>query len=417
MKLCPYPFSRLESSNFKGRRAFFNGTFIPCCTTWLTDEYFNLPKEDKLENIWNGQAAIEFRKKMYEGDFSFCNRHACKMPLFTVEEMADKNLLFAETPISEKNLTAITRKDPIMPEGPSSLTLISDLICNLKCPICRPSIIPNSAPSKEALEEYTFVHSKRESLEVVKMSNGGEVFYSTLQKKLLKSFNNQTFPKLRRIHIVSNGTLFNQKTYDDLLPGASFIKDVNISIDAGSKEVYEKVRGPYWEKVLSNVTWLGEMRKSNKLDFFSFHIIIVKDNYRDILNILELGRKCHVDRVLVQPYQLGPDQGYENYLEQAVHLACHPEHKEFLEILHTYKNDPLFYTTFNITGYENKISNDVDIKKAFALYLKAGELLNQDKAQEALRFIQESINLHPENYAYEKLSEIRKILNRVNEKT
>lgn len=408
MKLCPYPFSRLQTSNYEGRFDSLKGTFLPCVPSWFKKEYFNILKEGNLENIWNGKAAVELRKRMYDGDFSFCNREACQIPLYTVEELADRRMVFAETPIPAENIEAIKRKDPVMPSGPSSLYLTSDFTCNLKCPICRSRIISNAAPTRSALEEYDFVHSVRESLEVIKLSNGGEVFYSTLQRKLLKSLNKEDFPRLRRVHIVSNGTLFNQKTYDDLLPGSAFIKDVNISIDAGSKEVYEKVRGPYWEQVVKNVMWLGEMRKAGKLDYYSFHIIIVKDNYKDIPNMIDLGKKCNVDRILIQPFLNGDDLGYEVYEDHAIHLSTHPEYNDFIKILEKYKDEPLLYTYLNLPGYEKKIGKDVDIQKAWILYLNADEALKNNNIQKALEFISRAIEIHPTDYNYHKLAEIYK---------
>jgi sulfatase maturation enzyme AslB (radical SAM superfamily) len=415
MKLCPYPFSRLQTSNYADRFDKLRGTFLPCVPSWFKDNYFDIPSEETLDDIWNGKQAVELRKKMYEGDFSFCNREACQIPLYTVDELADRRIVFAETPIPDENIEAIKRKDPIMPNGPSSLYLTSDFTCNLKCPICRSEVIPNSAPTQSAIEEYDYVHRSKDALEVIKMSNGGEVFYSTLQRKLLKSLNNVDFPKLRRVHIVSNGTLFSKKAYKDLAPGTHFIKDVNISLDAGTKEVYEKVRGPYWEQVVENVHWLGEMRKEGKLDYYSFHIIITKDNYKDIPQMIQLAKDCNVDRVLIQPFLKGPDQGYKNYEEQAIHLTSHPEYREFISLLSLYKDEPVLYTYINLPGFDSKITKDVEIQKAFVCYLRADEYYKLNEFETALSFIHDSINLSPREYAYYKLWEILKALGRIDE--
>jgi MoaA/NifB/PqqE/SkfB family radical SAM enzyme len=89
--------------------------------------------------------------------------------------------------------------------------------------------------------------------------------------------------------------LFNQKTYDDLAPGTSYIKDVSISIDAGSKDVYEKIRGNYWEQVLANLKWMSTMRQRGKFDFLSLNFILQKANFRDIPNLVKLGQELNVD--------------------------------------------------------------------------------------------------------------------------
>jgi hypothetical protein len=412
VKLCPYPFSRMQTSNYEDRFDALRGTFLPCVPSWFKEEYFKIPAEENLDDIWNGAQAQELRRRMYEGDFTFCDRAACQIPLFDVEELADKRIVFAETPVSAENIEAIKRKDPVMPKGPSSLYLTSDYTCNLKCPICRNEIIPNATPTASALEEYDFVHRSRGSLEVIKMSNGGEVFYSHLQRKLLKSLNNTDFPQLRRVHIVSNGTLFSQRTYKDLAPGTHFIKDVNISIDAGTKETYEKVRGPYWEQVSQNVRWLGEMRRSGQLDYYSFHVIITKENFRDIPDMVALGRECGVDRILIQPFLKGPRQGYADYDAQAIHLTTHPNYQEFIDLLSQFKDEPILYTYIDLPGYDKKITQDVDTQKAWVFYLKADEAYKAGQFDSALKFIHESIHLSAREYSFYKLWEVLKGLDR-----
>lgn len=415
MKLCPYPFSRMQTSNYEDRFDRLRGTFLPCVPSWFNQNYFEVPAAENLNEIWNGAQAQELRKRMYDGDFSFCDRNACQIPLYTVEELSDRRIVFAETPVPEENIEAIKRKDPIMPAGPSSLYLTSDYTCNLKCPICRDTLIANGTPTKSAIEEYDFVHRSRESLEVIKLSNGGEVFYSQLQRKLLKSLNSTDFPKLRRVHVVSNGTLFSKKAYKDLAPGTHFIKDVNISLDAGTKETYHKVRGPYWEQVLENVRWLGEMRRAGCLDYYSFHIIITKDNYKDIPQMIELGRECSTDRVLIQPFLKGDRQGYTDYEEQAIHLTTHPEYQQFIDLLNQFKNEPILYTYIDLPGYDKKISKDVDNQKAWVFYLKADEAYKNKDFENGLKFIHDSLHLNPKEYTYYKLWEILKSLGRAAE--
>ena len=411
MKLCPYPFSRLQTSNYEDRFEEIRGTFLPCVPSWFKENYFKIPHNYTLDDIWNGEQARELRKKMYEGDFSFCNREACQIPLFSIEEMSDPNMLFLETPISPENLKAIIEKNPIMPVGPSSIYLTSDFTCNLKCPICRSELITNGPPTASALEEFNYVQKHRSSLEVIKFANGGEVFYSKLQRALLKSINKNDFPKIRRIHIVSNGTLFNSKAYEELAPGSSFIKDVNISIDAGSKAIYEKVRGPYWEQVCENIEWLGRLRYEGKLDYYSFHVIITKDNFRDIPNMVELGKLCRVDRILVQPYLNGPGHGYKDYFEQAIHLPSHPEYSDFVNLMLRFKDEPIFYTYLDLPGFNKKIEIDVNIQKAWAYYLRADEFMKMGQFLAALDFINHSIELTPKKYSYLKKCEILKELN------
>ncbi len=384
MKLCPYPFSRMQTKNDK------EGGFFPCCPSWFNQSYWDYGAEKNLDNLWNGAQAQELRKRIYEGDYSFCNRNECKIPLLTVEELSNPDINFIETPISKENLEAIKQKNPIMPEQPSSLHLAADLRCNLKCPTCRPEIISNVVESVEADQEYELVHKLKDNVEIIKMSSSGEVFYSQAQRKLLKSFNKEDFPKLRRVHIVSNGTLFNQKAYNDLLPGSSYIKDVSISIDAGSKETYEKLRGPYWEQVVSNIEWLGKMRKAGKFELFTLNCTLIRDNYRDIPQLVELGRKNHVDRILIQKYNFAENQGYRTIKDQeaqAIHLPTHPEHIHMIRTLEMFKNDPLVHTLLDLEGFESKIENKIKRRKAVIEMGNLASMIDDNQFVEALILI------------------------------
>lgn len=366
MKLCPYPFSRMQTKNDQVHTEN-KGGFFPCCPSWFNQSYWDFGLEKNLDDIWNGKQAQELRKRMYEGDYSFCNRGECKIPLMSIDEMANPDINFIETPISKENLEAIKQKNPIMPKQPASLHLVADTRCNLKCPTCRPEIISNTVESVEADEEYDLVQRLKDDVEIIKMSSSEEVFYSQVQRKLLKSFNKDDFPKLRRVHIVSNGTLFNQKAYNDLSPGTSYIKDISISLDAGSKEVYEKLRGPYWEQVVSNLEWLGQMRKAGKFELLTLNCTLIKDNYRDIPNLVELGRKNNVDRILIQKYNFALNQGFKTHKEQvdqAIHLPTHPEHIHMVRTLEMFKDDTLVHTLLDIEGFDQKIEEHIRLRKA-----------------------------------------------------
>lgn len=400
MKLCPYPFSRLQANNTEGKGERLKESFYPCCPSWFTQEYEAIPGEDHISEIWNGKAAVELRKRMYAGDFSLCDRKLCQMPLLTPDEMQDPAINFLETPISQENLEAIRRQDPIMPAAPSSLHLSADQTCNLSCSICRPKVILNAKPTSSAQDEYEYVQKTREHLEVVKMASGGEVFYSTLQRQLLKNFNSNDFPKLRRVHIVSNGTLFNQKTYNDLQPGTSFIKDVSISLDAGSKEVYEKVRGPYWDQIYSNLIWISSMRRAGKFDFFSINFVLQKANFRDIPNLVRLGKELGVDRILIQRYLAIPGLDEKVYAENSVHLESHPDHSEMMKILESYKNEPKLYTLLEIPGFADRIETDVDVRKALKLHHEAISHMETRRMEDALASIDESLILHPTFHSF-----------------
>ena len=141
-----------------------------------------------------------------------------------------------EAPITPQNLKAMTNGITELPEGPSSLVLSADQRCNLKCPSCRNHLISSLSEDETEMvnKEVQYVWDSRRFVQIIKMSGNGEVFFSPDQRDLLKKFSHDSFPRLDYISIISNGLLLNQKTLDELRPGSDFIKQIAISLDAGT---------------------------------------------------------------------------------------------------------------------------------------------------------------------------------------
>ncbi len=132
------------------------------------------------------------------------------------------------------------------------------------------------------------------------------------------------FPKLRYINVTGEGTGFLNKDFFKML-GYLNQKNVNtmfvesfdlfkedyiekvidldverieVSIDAASKETYEKIRvGAKWERVIKNLRALKEIKKKRKtpLPYIFFRLIAMKDNITEIPKLLELIHELDVN--------------------------------------------------------------------------------------------------------------------------
>jgi len=345
-KICPFPFSRMELG-------LTHKQFVPCCYAWFTDEYHEEFKASQTydakdyHSIWNSKQAVALRESILDGSYKYCIVDRCNKPQITISEAQETDMKYFETPISENNLFSMEKSEGLMKDGPSSISISGDIKCNLKCPTCRNGLVTISNSEDQATidSEIEYIKNNKETIQVIKMANGGEAFFSKDQRELLRSFNNFDFPNLSHIFLITNGLLMNQKNFDLLYPGSTFIKKIAISMDAGNEETYKETRGGDWNTLIKNLEWIGQKRKKEEILTLNYNFVVRKANYESIDEFIEIGRKNNVDYFELIKYDDWEDlynsrlDLSKRYAEEAVHRKDHPEHQKLVGILSKYKND------------------------------------------------------------------------------
>lgn len=316
IKICPYPFARMEVRASK---------FVPCCSGWLTDEFHAL---EAGEDVWNGPAAQELRRRIYAGDYSLCRRESCGVALTTLTENS-----FYEAQIHADNHQAIGDSKTKLPGPPTALSVVADPRCNLACPSCRSEHITQLTVIQKqdmaATEEAIAKHAS--CLEWITFGDG-EVLFSPWGRKIIKDISPEKFPRLRGLELKTNGLLFDQENYQMLKPGADFIKRVMVSVDAGDEATYKKVRGGDWQRLRENLQWMSELRRQEKIEKFQINMTVRLDNFRSILPLVKIGKALKVDAVKFMSFERWDRMGIRDYAEQAVHLPEHPAHFELFGV-------------------------------------------------------------------------------------
>jgi len=313
-KICPYPFSRIE---------FNPDYYIPCCFDWLTDEYRQL--DHSGEDKWNSPAALELRSRILKDDYSLCKREYCKTQLMPLDQGQVEN---SDYILDDERLNHLSFEKTFN-LGPSSISITADRRCNLACESCRPSKVSKLSPSdQENLENTRYQidkHSK--SITVIKMVGDGEVFYSPFLSKFLKQLNPTDFPKLQKIFLLTNGTLFTPNAYQRLLPGISYVSVVSVSIDAGTREVYQDVRGGDWDQLISNLNFISRLRKDGTIKRFTITFVTRKKNYKSMYDFVLLGEKLGVDEITFSAFHPWANMSSKvNYDDESIHREDHPYH-------------------------------------------------------------------------------------------
>jgi organic radical activating enzyme len=170
-----------------------------------------------------------------------------------------------------------------------SLTINIDESCNLQCPSCRKELIMNtSGPEydkklKDVNVILNWLEKYQKPIHII-MSGNGDPLASHIMRPIVKNFHpksNQTFT------IFTNGLLIKKQIHDGM-PIFDSVTDFRISVDAGSKDVYEDVRRPAkWEVLLENFDYLAELQKNRKV---TLNFNLQNKNYKDIPNFVDI---CH----------------------------------------------------------------------------------------------------------------------------
>ena len=97
--------------------------------------------------------------------------------------------------------------------------------------------------------------------------------------------------------ILSNGNIFTEDKWK-MIDGK--FKDIILmfSVDAATKETYEKVRrGGRWENVMRGLSLASKLKKEGKISKFIIRFVVSNRNYIEMPDFVRLGSKLGCDIV------------------------------------------------------------------------------------------------------------------------
>ena len=233
---------------------FNSNCFICGCDGWLPIPVGKVQDFDNLEEIWNSPIAQILQKDIDSKKFTWCAVDHCGI----------------------KNHDIDLRKFQI--------SINIDESCNLRCPSCRrDKIMHINGPMVEqkttdVQKILSWLEKFDQPVEIV-MSGNGDPLASVIMRPLIKNYRPKS---TQTVVLKTNGLLIKKQLRDTAI--LSMISKFSISIDAGSLEVYEKVRlGGQWDILIENFEFL----KSNDLsDRVILNFAVQKNNYKDLKNFV-----------------------------------------------------------------------------------------------------------------------------------
>jgi MoaA/NifB/PqqE/SkfB family radical SAM enzyme len=296
--VCLQPFRHIE---------LFKQNASLCCPSWLKKPlYYEKDEKGKYNyDVWNSPGAQEIRKSILDGSYKYCDKKLCPH-LNTLIKTGKNTGMFARTdipeieeikwkgeqqfhfPFCENNGIEIDNKIKVS-KTPGAINFTFDDSCNFRCPSCRLGpIMANQKEAKEIDKIVNFINDNySKDCRRIVITGSGDPFASKSFRKFLFEFDPEKWPSLKSVYLVSNGKLFNKQNWDKMKKIQPFISEVEISIDAGTKDTYEnKTRlGGHWETLLKNLKFISTIKT---IELLRISFVVQNDNYKEMATAVEL---------------------------------------------------------------------------------------------------------------------------------
>jgi hypothetical protein len=285
-----------------------SGTCYVChCEAWLPIPVGNILDFNQLEDVWSSTVARELQADVDNQNFTYCAVKHCGITDFDINF-------------------------PIFNIG-----INIDESCNLSCPSCRRQMVNHTdGPVFEERRSYInhivkLINNFNQPMKLT-MSGNGDPLASVIMRPLVLNWHpkdNQT------IKLFTNGLLMKK-----LLPDSTVfknIKEFQISVDAGSKEVYEIVRKPGKFSILrENLDWLAENIAPGVQVFIQF--CLQATNVNDLVNFANM---CQHYGFMGNVTKLDNWNTFNNFSEHdVIDNISHPLHNVAIKQLQLVKNHP-----------------------------------------------------------------------------
>jgi len=275
--VCTKPFNYIDAQD---------NTLWVCCPSWCPSNLIGEAKSHyDIHEHWQGNIASDIRKSVFDGSYSHCNKKVCPDLSQLINTGVVPNSFVSKTDFERQyNISSIEDLENF--EGlPEEILFGFDRSCNLKCPSCRADIVANDDPESDAYKnKLHLLHSIEKhfskSLRRMMITGSGDPFYSKIYRDYLINFDASKYPNLQDIQIITNGILLTEKMWDSL-QAKPFIKTIEISVDAGTKDTYENVTrlNGDWDKLIENMKFLS---KQSSISNMIFSMVVSQHNYTEM---------------------------------------------------------------------------------------------------------------------------------------
>ena len=270
--------------------------FICGCEAWLPTPVGNV-NDDSIDVILKNDLSKQIRASIVDHTYTFCNEKTCKViknnELRTGSQLGTE---YSDIKNWDLNTSANNLK---------RIFFAGDRTCNLSCPSCRTHVIKyhegvgrDQKHRRDQLVDRfvkNLFSAPNSRLEEIVLSTSGELFASEVLLGVLEQANLENFPNCK-LHIQTNGLLMRNR-WHRLGQWQNRVSTVNLTADACTKEIYEKLRrGGRYELLLENLEWFKEKKTNDNINFI-MKMVVQKDNIDQLEDFYEFGKRHGADEV------------------------------------------------------------------------------------------------------------------------
>lgn len=257
------------------------GEIFCCCTTFISNSLGSV--EDKsVSEIWNSNIHKIMCLSTENRTYTFCKKDIC--PFFAGKK-------------SDAELIDLHKPYQYMGKEPEVVALGFDATCNLNCITCRKSIYVAKDEELNRVMHYADIAIKQllSGCRFLIMAGDGEVL---LGQGYQKVYTNELADRISGIRLLTNGTLFNAKKWEEFSKNKTGKIMLTASIDAATKDTYEKIRrGGNFEHIMQNMAFAGNLRREGKLSYFRMNFVVQKENYKEMPLFVKWGKEIGCDEI------------------------------------------------------------------------------------------------------------------------
>ena len=289
--ICQLPFTRVQIEA--------GGNVYTCCPDYLkqgNNSYcIGNIFANSFEEIWNSDKAKKLRYSVSQGNFEYCT---VKCP------MRMNPILYPDIMLPRENTSYRYDRwqDCSQEKSPTNIMTCIDSSCNLYCLTCRNHIHTKSDSENEQINHIleNFVRPALRDSKQLTLDGSGDFLVSKPYLQFLQNISKSEYPSLQ-LSFFTNGQLFTPGNWEKFSNLRGMEISIGVSIDAASKDVYEKIRrGGKWETLCKNMEYISSLKISGLINKIIMRFVVQKGNFHQLEDFVSLGKKWYADTICFQ---------------------------------------------------------------------------------------------------------------------
>jgi len=247
-------------------------------------------------------------------------------------------------------MVRIRRRYPEESRKPFWIMVEPTTLCNLRCKFC-PRNVPSLKFGSMTFKQFKKIIDTFPNATHFRIQGLGEPF---LNKDIFKMIRYAKEKKII-VEIYSNATLVQGKLAKKILN--SDIDELMFSVDGATKKTYESLRiGANFEKTMKNIEDFTKLKKLSRSKMkVKLAVVLMKENYKELANLVDLAYHLGVDGIGVQLVQYKFDIGISNKKQAEAFEKYQNDLKKRIDVAFNYAKELGLEITVPTFEYNDKI--------------------------------------------------------------